>query len=278
MNLLHAVKMFFRWATRENHTPYNPASELEMPKAPHHLPRTILTVEEVAAILNETDTGTLYGLRDRAMLEMLYSTGIRRMELGNLTYSDIDFKRSVVFVREGKGRRDRVVPMGARAFAWLEKYINEARPELVLADSKALFVTDFGDPVPGDYVAARVKRYMALAGIARLGAAHLLRHACATHMLENGADIRYIQALLGHTNLNTTQIYTHVSIDKLKAIHEATHPARLGRVAGAAGVADQAEDENAVSALLAALDAEVREEDSDGQTSPDEGAAASQPG
>jgi integrase/recombinase XerD len=114
MNLLHAVKMFFRWATRENHTPYNPASELEMPKAPHHLPRTILTVEEVAAILNETDTGSLYGLRDRAMLEMLYSTGIRRMELGNLTYSDIDFKRSVVFVREGKGRRDRVVPMGAR--------------------------------------------------------------------------------------------------------------------------------------------------------------------
>ena len=270
MNLLHAVKMFFKWTTRENHTPYNPASEVEMPKAPRHLPRTILTVEDVAAILNETDTSSLYGLRDRAMLELLYSTGMRRMELGNLTYSDIDFKRNVVFVREGKGRRDRVVPMGARACAWLEKYINEARPELVvLPDTKALFVTDFGDPVPGDYVAARVKRYMALAGIARPGAAHLLRHACATHMLENGADIRYIQALLGHTNLNTTQIYTHVSIDKLKAIHEATHPARLGRVEAAAGVAAQPEDENAASALLAALEAECSEEESSAEEGDD---------
>ena len=264
MNLLHAVKMFFKWTTRENHTPYNPASEVEMPKAPRHLPRTILSVEDVAAILNETDTTSLYGLRDRAMLELLYSTGLRRMELGNLTYSDIDFKRNVVFVREGKGRRDRVVPMGARACEWLEKYINEARPELVLVACEALFVTDFGDPVLGDYVTARVKRYMALAGIARPGAAHLLRHACATHMLENGADIRYIQALLGHTNLNTTQIYTHVSIDKLRAIHEATHPARLGRVAGVGGVAAQPEDKNAASALLAALEAESSEEESDG--------------
>ena len=264
MNLLHAVKMFFKWATRENHILYNPASELDMPKPPHRLPRTILSVEEVAAILNETDTATLYGLRDRAMLELLYSTGMRRMELANLTHSDIDFKRGVVFVREGKGRRDRVVPMGARACAWLEKYINEARPELVMAACEALFVTDFGDPVPGDYVAVRVKRYMALAGIARPGAAHLLRHACATHMLENGADIRYIQALLGHANLNTTQIYTHVSIDKLKAIHEATHPARLGRVSGAAGVAAQPSDENVASALLAALEAESSEEESDG--------------
>jgi integrase/recombinase XerD len=263
MNLLHAVKMFFKWATRENHILYNPASELTMPKPPHRLPRTILTVEEVAAILNETDTANLYGLRDRAMLELLYSTGMRRMELANLTASDIDFKRGVVFVREGKGRRDRVVPMGARACAWLEKYINEARPELVLAACEALFVTDFGDPVLGDYLTGRVKRYMALAGIARPGSAHLLRHACATHMLENGADIRYIQALLGHVNLNTTQIYTHVSIDKLKAIHEATHPARLGRLVQEVGAQDQEASKNAASALLAALEAESSEEESD---------------
>ena len=253
MNLLIAVKMFFKWATRENHILYNPASELELPKQPHHLPRTILSVEDVAAILNETDTASLYGLRDRAMLELLYSTGMRRMELEKLTRSDVDFNRGVVFIREGKGRRDRVVPLGARACAWLEKYLADARPELVITEIAALFVTDFGDPVSGHYVAIRMKRYMALAGIARQGAAHLMRHACATHMLENGADIRYIQALLGHSSLSTTEIYTHVSIDKLKAIHAATHPARLSGLGKAQA---QAQEETAASALLAALAAE----------------------
>ena len=253
MNMLVAVKGFFKWAARENHILYNPASELDLPKQPHHLPRTILSVEDVAAILNEADTASLYGLRDRAMLELLYSTGMRRMELAQLTRGDVDFKRGVVFIREGKGRRDRVVPLGARACAWLEKYLLDVRPELVIADLPALFVTDFGDPVSGQYVAARMKRYMALAGIARPGAAHLLRHACATHMLENGADIRYIQALLVYTSLSTTEIYTHVSIDKLKAIHAATHPAHLSGLGKAQA---QAQDENAATALLAALAAE----------------------
>ena len=257
MNLLTAVKGFFKWAARENHILYNPASELDLPKQPHQLPRTILSVEDVAAILNEADTANLYGLRDRAMLELLYSTGMRRMELEKLTRCDVDFNRGVVFIREGKGRRDRVVPLGARACAWLEKYLLDVRPELVITEIDALFVTDFGDPVSGHYVGTRMKRYMALAGIARPGAAHLLRHACATHMLENGADIRYIQALLGHANLNTTEIYTHVSIDKLKAIHAATHPARLSGLGKAQA---QAQDENAATALLAALAAESEAE------------------
>lgn len=264
VNLLRAVKTFFKWAARENHILYNPASELDIPKVQKHLPRNILTVDEVAAMLNETDTTSIYGVRDRAMLELLYSTGMRRKEIANLSRSDIDFVRQVVFIKEGKGGKDRVVPLGERASAWCDKYLIEARPELTVHHAQALFVTDFGDPASGYYVAMRVKRYMALAGIDRPGAAHLLRHACATHMLEGGADIRFIQALLGHTNLNTTEIYTHVSIEKLKAIHTATHPACLERAGKAPTCADDVsappEPENAAEALTAALDAE-REED-----------------
>lgn len=264
VNLLRAVKTFFKWATRENHILYNPASELDVPKVQRHLPRNILSVDEVATILNETDPSTVTGLRDRALLELLYSTGLRRKEVGNLTRSDIDFIRQVVFVREGKGGRDRVVPLGRRACAWLEKYLYEARPQLTVGDTTALFVTDYGDPVQGHYVAMRVKRYMAIAGIDRPGAAHLLRHACATHMLEGGADIRFIQALLGHANLNTTEIYTHVSIEKLSAIHAATHPARLERRQDANAVTDRLAPcpagADAASALLAALHAEAEDD------------------
>lgn len=265
VNLLRAVKTFFKWATRENHILYNPASELDVPKVQRRLPRNILSVDEVAAILGEADPSTVTGLRDRALLELLYSTGLRRKEVGNLTRGDIDFIRRVVFVREGKGGRDRVVPLGARACAWLEKYLYEARPQLTVRDGAALFVTDFGDPVSGYYVGMRVKRYMAIAGIERPGAAHLLRHACATHMLEGGADIRFIQALLGHANLNTTEIYTHVSIEKLKAIHDATHPARLERRQDANTAPDDLAPcpagADAASALLAALRAEADDED-----------------
>lgn len=265
VNLLRAIKTFFKWATRENHILYNPASELDVPRVQRHLPRNILTVDDVAAILNEADPSTVTGLRDRALLELLYSTGLRRKEVGSLTRSDIDFMRQVVFVREGKGGRDRVVPLGARAGAWLQKYLLEARPQLTVNDANALFVTDYGDPVQGHYVAMRVKRYMAIAGIERPGAAHLLRHACATHMLEGGADIRFIQALLGHASLNTTEIYTHVSIEKLSAIHAATHPARLERRQDAHEVTDgrghQLAGTDAASALLATLQAEAEDDD-----------------
>lgn len=132
VNLLRAVKTFFKWATRENHILYNPASELDVPRVQRRLPRNILSVDEVAAILGEADPSTVTGLRDRALLELLYSTGLRRKEVGNLTRGDIDFIRQVVFVREGKGGRDRVVPLGARACAWLRKYLYEARPQLTV--------------------------------------------------------------------------------------------------------------------------------------------------
>jgi integrase/recombinase XerD len=226
---LAPLKAWFKWLARENHILYNPASELDLPRQSKRLPRTILSVREVEGILAEADVNTPSGLRDRALLELLYSTGLRRMEAAHLAVYDVDFDRRIVMVREGKGRRDRVTPIGARALLWLDKYLLEARPQLLAADNVALFVTDYGEPVTPEFVAARVKAFMRIAGIDKPGAAHLLRHACATHMLEGGADIRFLQAMLGHASLETTQIYTHVAIEKLQAIHEATHPARLDR-------------------------------------------------
>lgn len=226
---LAPLKTFFKWLVREHHILYNPASELVLPKQPKRLPRTLLSVDDIEAILREAEPTSAQGVRDRAMLELLYSTGLRRMEVPSLALYDADLTRRLLFVREGKGRKDRVVPLGERAVAWLAKYLIEARPSLLAADTDALFITDYGEPITPEYLADKVKRYMAFAGIDKPGATHLFRHACATHMLENGADIRYIQALLGHANLATTEIYTHVSIEKLQKIHAATHPARLTR-------------------------------------------------
>lgn len=222
---LAPLKTWFKWLTREHHIPSNPASELQLPKQPKRLPRTLLAVSDIDAILHEAEPTTPAGLRDRAMLELLYATGLRRMELPALKRYDVDLSRRLVFVREGKGRRDRVVPLGERAAAWLDKYLHDARPQLLAGECEALFVTDYGEAITPAWLADKVKRYMAFAGIDKPGATHLFRHACATHMLENGADIRYIQEMLGHANLATTEIYTHVAIDKLQKIHAATHPA-----------------------------------------------------
>jgi len=265
LGCLTPLKTLFKWLARENHILYNPASELDLPRQPQHLPRSLLSVQEVEAILAEAEPKSAIGLRDRAMLETLYSTGLRRMELVGLARYDVDVTRGIVFVREGKGGRDRVVPLGDRACAWVERYMNEARPELAIHEVAALFVTDYGEPINAVFLANKVKRYMEFAGVHKVGACHLFRHACATHMLENGADTRFIQVLLGHAKLETTQIYTHVSIEKLKEIHAATHPARLER----APIDDRRSDEvdpqpradDTRSALLDALAAESDDED-----------------
>lgn len=232
---LAPLKTWFSWLTRENHILYNPASELTLPRQPRRLPRSILNVAEVEAILAAADPGSPSGLRDRALLELLYSTGLRRTEAAHLALYDIDASRRALFVREGKGRRDRVTPLGERALAWLERYLTEARPLLLAGAGEALFVTDVGEPASPAFVADRVKRCMGIAGIDKPGATHLLRHAMATHMFEAGADVRVLQVLLGHAQLNTTEIYTHVSIEHLRAIHDATHPARMTRKPPAEG-------------------------------------------
>ena len=232
--LLIPLKGFFKWLAREHHILYNPASALELPKTPKHLPRIILSVAEVEAILRAADPVHIKGLRDRAMLETLYSTGVRRAELCALKLYDVDTTRSTLFVHEGKGKKDRMIPIGQRACAWVEKYLIEARPQLLVVDHDYLFVTDYGAPLTPKFAARTVKSAMRQAQVDKPGGAHLFRHAMATHMLDNGADTRFIQAMLGHARLETTQVYTHVSIEKLKQIHAATHPARLARVASAA--------------------------------------------
>jgi integrase/recombinase XerD len=226
---LTPLKTFFKWLAKANHILSNPASELELPRQPKHLPRALLGVEDIEAILRAADPSTTPGLRDRAMLEVLYSTGLRRTELVNLKRYDADLNRLIVFVREGKGQRDRVVPLGERAALWLDKYLIESRPQLAGNDCEALFVSDYGEALRPDVLATKVRRYMEEAGIDKPGSCHLFRHACATHMLDNGADIRFIQAMLGHAALTSTERYTHVAIGKLQEIHAATHPAKLVR-------------------------------------------------
>jgi integrase/recombinase XerD len=242
LQYLAAIKLWFKWLTRARHILANPASELELPQPPKRLPGRILSQAEVEAVLNEAEPDTTGGLRDRALLELLYASGIRRSEAASLGVYDADTVRGVLWVKHGKGGRQRVVPLGNRACAWLDKYIHEARPQLLAAASQALFITDYGQPMRPDQIADKVRRHMHYAGLTKGGGTHLLRHACATHMLEGGADIRFIQAMLGHTSLETTEIYTHVSIDKLIEVHKATHPSRLqrGKAAGAPQNAQEA--------------------------------------
>lgn len=230
---LSAVAAFCKWLARERLVLYNPAAELELPRRSVRLPRTVLTAEEAEKILAIPDVATPLGLRDRAILETFYSTAIRRSELAKLSLGDLDIHRGVLIVREGKCRKDRYVPVGERALAWIAKYLEEVRPLLVKPeDDGFLFVGSDGDPISANYLGDMVGRAIRQADIGKQGACHLFRHTAATLMLEGGADVRYIQQMLGHASLATTQIYTQVSIHQLKAVHEATHPgAKLKRTA-----------------------------------------------
>ena len=250
------LKAFFKWATRGRHILYNPASELVLPKLGRRLPQSVLTAAEAESIINATDLTKAVGIRDRAILEMLYSTGIRRTELTRLTLHDVDTHRGTLFVRQGKGKRDRMIPIGERACRWLDKYLAEVRPEFVMEpDCGTLFISRYehGGLHP-DFLTRLVRQYVEASGIGKEGSCHLFRHAMATLMLENGADIRYIQAMLGHANLGTTEIYTQVTIMKLKAVHELTHPARLERDSGAnvnAATSGEATERDQLMAALA---------------------------
>lgn len=251
------MKAFFKWLSRQNHILYNPASELELPRMERRLPRFILNVREAEAVLAQADLATPIGIRDRAIMETLYSTGIRRMELIRLHLTDIDAERGTVMVRQGKGKKDRMIPIGARAIAWIDKYRDDVRPDLACgADDGTLFITTLGEAFAPNRLTQLVRNYVDAAETGKKGACHLFRHTMATLMLEGGADIRYIQAMLGHAELSTTQLYTQVSIRTLKQIHTATHP---GRPIAAARRHDG--DAGDALALLAALDAEADEEE-----------------
>ena len=221
------VKQFFKWLTQNNHLLYNPASELVMPRPVPSLPG-VLTPEDVEQLLQQPDVRTPYGLRDRAILEVFYSTGLRRRELCQLQLGDVGLRQLTLWVRQGKGGKDRLLPLGARAAHWVGLYLDQVRPQLLLdIQDQTLFLSDYGSAFRDTKLGDRVKRLMISAGLQLPGSCHLLRHAMATHMLNNGADIRYIQAMLGHADLTSTQIYTHVAIRKLQEVHAQTHPAQL---------------------------------------------------
>jgi len=239
---LVSLRMFFKWLARQNHILSNPASELELPRLEQRLPRAVLTAQEAEAVLNQPNLNQSLGVRDRAILETFYSTGMRRFELAGLQLTDLDAERGTVLIRQGKGKKDRMIPIGERALAWIEKYLREVRPGLAVApDDGMLFLTNDGTPFVLARLSAIVKQCLDRAGIGKGGGCHLFRHTCATLMLEGGADIRFIQQLLGHVSLETTQIYAQVSIRQLKAIHTATHPARLQRTTNDADISAAAD-------------------------------------
>jgi integrase/recombinase XerD len=222
------LRVWFRWMARQRHILHNPASELELPRMEHRLPKAVLSVGEMEQVLTQPNINDSLGLRDRALMETLYSTGMRRLELANLKLYDLDTERGTVTIRQGKGKKDRVIPIGERAAAWIEKYLREARPQLVVEpDDLTAFLSNAGEPFSLDHLSALVRTHVDAADIGKRGACHLFRHSMATLMLENGADLRSIQQMLGHADLRATQIYTQVSIRQLQRIHAATHPARL---------------------------------------------------
>lgn len=224
--IITGLKGLFKWLAQNNHVLYNPACDIVLPKSPKQLPRDLLNEEEAEAILAQPDLDSPFGIRDRAMLETLYSTGIRRSELAHLQIYHVDEKHGTLFIQEGKGQKDRVVPIGDRALQWIRKYLNEVREELIIDPQETtLFITYQGSGFHPNKLTAVMRGYIKQAGITKNGSCHIFRHTMATLMLENGADVRYIQELLGHSSLETTQRYTHVSIQKLKDIHTATHPA-----------------------------------------------------
>lgn len=239
--LLSMLRTYFRWLARNNVVEVNPAADLLMPKMGVRLPRGVLTAADVEKVLAQPDVSTLTGLRDRALMELLWATGMRRAEAAKLSVFDVQHEAGVVFVRAGKGNKDRVVPIGQRALGWVKRYLDDARPRLAVPpDEGVLFLSNLGLRLSLEVVTKDVGNYVRAAEVGTVGSCHLFRHACATQMLEGGADVRFVQELLGHSSLETTQVYTRVAISKLKAVYEATHPAARGTAAPPPAAADAA--------------------------------------
>jgi len=227
---LSAVRSFFRHLVQSDVLLYDPASTLALPKRKGTLPRSVLTKQEVARLLAAPDPTTPLGLRDRAMLEVLYSTGIRNAELRALKLYDLDLDRGLLRINEGKNARDRVVPLGRAACNYLREYLTEARPRLLkprgtdATTEQTVFLSRTGRPLLTLGVIHPIRKHARRAGIEKSITPHTLRHTFATHMLQGRADIRHIQAMLGHASVATTQIYTRVEVTDLKAVHRRCHP------------------------------------------------------
>jgi integrase/recombinase XerD len=229
-NHLTAVVMFFRRLKRDGLIGVDPAAEFELPRVPRRLPRAYLLVSEIEALCRQTLLHGATGTRDRAILETYYATGIRRMELAHLRIADVTFAEGVLVIRSGKGGNDRRVPIAERALHWIKQYLTEVRPTLAQLDAgEVLFLDHRGKPFRAHQLTRLASKYVRRAGITKPGACNLFRHSTATLMLDNGADLRHVQEMMGHASTSTTQIYTHVSRAKLKEVYRRTHPAAAGK-------------------------------------------------
>jgi len=258
---LATIRRFFRWMAKTRAIEMSPCETIDMPRIEKRLPKAILTIDEVETIMAAADVTTAMGLRDRAILETFYSTGLRRQEMCNIKLYDVDLERGTLMVRQGKGKKDRMIPIGSRAVMWIRKYLDEVRSYLVREpDDGSLFLTRLCSAFSGQQMADMVREHIIRSGVNKEGSCHLFRHTMATLMLEGGADIRFIQAMLGHASIISTEIYTQVAIRKLKEVYELTHPgAKLERRADRDRASDEGRDE-----LLSSLAAEaVEEEDND---------------
>ena len=221
--LLSALKRFYRHGLRQGRIKADPTLRIESPKLPRGLPKS-LTEEDVESLLEAPPVEKALGLRDRAMLETLYASGLRVSELVTLKLGQVSQDMGVVRVT-GKGSKERLVPLGEEAIAWIRRYLKEARPELLAGRAaNDLFVTARGGAMTRQMFWTLLRRYAARAGLRKPISPHTLRHAFATHLLNHGADLRVVQLLLGHSDISTTQIYTHVARERLKQLHAKHHP------------------------------------------------------
>lgn len=222
---LASIKAFYRFLTAERYIRRNPAEVLEAANRGLHLPK-VLSVAEVDALLDTPNLGTPDGYRDKTMLEVLYATGMRVSELVNVPLKNVDLKMEYVIVM-GKGSKERMLPLGRTALHYLEHYISVVRPQLLHGkpdSSKALFVTSWGGPMTRERFYEIIVAYGQSAGLSKKVTPHMLRHSFATHLLNNGTDLRVVQELLGHADISTTQIYTHLDIERLREVYDKTHP------------------------------------------------------
>jgi integrase/recombinase XerD len=227
-NIMTAIKRFVWRLYCSDFIEHNPLDKMELPKKPKRLPKNVLDKEEVLQVFELPLMFGLPGYRDRALLELLYASAVRRRELVELRLKSADFKNKALMVKQGKGQKDRRVPISTRACQWLTFYLKDVRPRLANMQSKDyLFINNSGREFTPHNASDLVHNYLLASGVVDEGACCVFRHSAATHMLEEGADLRYIQEFLGHADISTTQIYTHVSIKKLKEVYSHTHPSAL---------------------------------------------------
>lgn len=221
---LATLRSFYKFCLRRGHVQANPLATIRTPKQDKRLPK-FLEEEEVRKLLETPDTNGLLGCRDRAMLETMYSTGIRVSELVDLNVADVDFVGEALHVR-GKGKKQRVTPISPTALAWIKRYMELRRqdPKAAASNQEAVFVNKHGQRLSTRSVRRKLDKYLAIAGLDPTISPHTLRHSFATHLLSRGADLRSVQELLGHQSLSTTQIYTHVTVNRMKQAYDAAHP------------------------------------------------------